>query len=289
MKILLIALVFFGVAAPALAQQRIELQPLTTLEWDPGHEGAHFTYGDVDMVLEFTRPEPDANWVESVKLIVTGNEGEDFTLNSEAGLNGFGQIGIYPIDRQGGMSIVFGAYTGGAHCCMSLYAARLLPEGTQVTELGYYDGGIVALTDIDGDGLFELNTVDQRFNYTFDSYASSFAPIAAIATDAGIERDVIKQAGFKSALKSDMRHQSRFCGGAEGWHASACAALAANAARIGRYDTVRAMISEHLQTADFDSGWDEFSFCDDDACNTRTEFDSFLEALDFALEKWGYL
>lgn len=282
---LLVALV---IALPAQAQDIFILEPNTLIEWDNSFDGTTFQIDDVKMRLELIYPADSRDWVEGAALTVS-NAHQDFTLHTVAGLSGFGEIGYFQIDRAGGWSIVFGAYTGGAHCCMAVQTALLGPDVPVIADLGSYDGSTIAPRDLDDDGLYEFRLWDGRFNYSFDSYAGSFTPIVIMDTENGVLRDVTLQPQFYPLIKTEMQSQALRCGGPEGWYASACAALAANAARIGRYDSVRQMIATHLSRGSFDSGWDDFSFCSDEACTQMQEFSDFVEALDFSLENWGYL
>lgn len=272
---------------PAIAQQMIPMQLNQLVQWEPTEDGAVFDFEGLHMQLELIYPDDSNDYVEGADLHVSGL-GYPLTLHTDAGLSGFGELGVYAIDTSENPSIIFGAYTGGAHCCMAVQSVLLTDVGPTVADVGYFDGDLVEPADIDGDGRFEFSVSDGRFNYTFDSYAGSFSPVLIYDTDNGVLRDVTSAPKYYGAIKTDMHNQAQYCGG-ESWSASACAALAANAARIGKYDQVRDMIAQHLQTGSFDSGWDEFSFCQEDGCEDTKDFTDFLEALDFALEKWGYL
>lgn len=277
-----------ALSLPALAQPVVELETGIMFEWDGTHNLTVFSHGDIRMQLTLEYPPDSKDWIDGARLEVTG-AGEPFTLWSEAGLGGYGQIGVFPIDRQGGLSIIFGAYTGGAHCCMNTISAWLGGDDVEISQLGYSDGGTVQMTDFDGDGFFEFDMIDEGFLYTFDSYAGSFGPVMVLATEGGAFVDLTNEKAFRPAIKDDMAYISPYCGGDEGWFADACAALAADAARIGQYQVIRQTIANHLETGSFDSGWDEFSFCPDEECEETVDYTSFVEALDFALERWGYL
>lgn len=289
MKFLNGILVILALVAPvpALAQSGIPLLEGELFEWDSSHDQSVFKHDDINMRLQLDYTDDSQDWAEAAALFVNEGTDEVFSLRSEAGLSGFGELGLFPIDRKGGLSVVFGAYTGGAHCCMNLLSAHMTEDGAQIANLGYHDGGFITPRDVDEDGLYEFVLSDGRFNYTFTSYAGSFPPVKVLVTDGGELRDVTTD--FRSLIKSDMVAQSRMCGGEGGWNASACAALAANAARIGRYDEIRAKIVEHLETGSFDAGWEDFSFCLDDQCDDSRDFTYFPEALDYALKLWGYI
>ncbi len=273
---------------PALPLETVALAENELFEWDNSHDGTEFSFGDTRMRLELIYPEGETDWIEGAYLDVTDGDHE-FRLHTEAGLSGFGELGVFTIDRSGGHSIVFGAYTGGAHCCMTVQSVLLTADGPVIADLGMYDGDFVVPEDLDGDGLYEFKLWDGRFLYTFDAYANSIPPILIQDTEDGVVRDVTAEPQYYPLIKADMQNQSEYCGGPGGWEASACAALAANAARLGQYDTQRERIATYLETRQFHSGWDEYSFCEDEACNTTLDITSYVEALDYALNKWGYL
>lgn len=72
--------------------------------------------------------------------------------------------------------VIAASYTGGAHCCERIQIAAVQPDGTwAMSEMGLYDGGY-SVYDPNGDGVGEIEVVDQSFLYTFDCYACSYPP-----------------------------------------------------------------------------------------------------------------
>lgn len=72
--------------------------------------------------------------------------------------------------------VIASSYTGGAHCCERIQIAAVQPDGSwTVSEMGLYDGGY-SVYDPNGDGVGEIEVVDQSFLYTFDCYACSYPP-----------------------------------------------------------------------------------------------------------------
>lgn len=288
MRIWITLLLLLVLGLPAFAQNEVPLAENEIAEWDNMSDGTVFTFDDTRLRLELIYPAETKEWIEGAFLHVTDGDHE-FRLHTEAGLSGFGEVGIFTIDRSGGHSIVFGAYTGGAHCCMTVQSVLLTDEGPVIADLGMYDGDFIVPEDLDGDGLYEFKLWDSRFFYTFDAYANSIPPVLIQDTQDGALRDVTTEPDYYPQLKADMQYQAEYCGGPGGWEASACAALAANAARVGQYESQRERIATYLETREFHSGWDEFSFCEDEDCTTTLEFASFVEALDYALKDWGYI
>jgi hypothetical protein len=73
---------------------------------------------------------------------------------------------------EGHPDVVFRVYTGGAHCCSSTIVYDLGDTLTKVMEtpLSNCSG---SLLDLDGDGIYEYETCDDLFAYTFCCYAGS--------------------------------------------------------------------------------------------------------------------
>lgn len=71
---------------------------------------------------------------------------------------------------------VLGVYTGGLHCCVVTTLASEQADGRwAVTQGRALDGEAYAYEDADGDGRFELTSLDNSFLYAFSSYSASFA------------------------------------------------------------------------------------------------------------------
>lgn len=79
---------------------------------------------------------------------------------------------------------VFHTYSGGAHCCFSTLVYSLGPETEKLleTQASNCDGNF---RDLDGDGIQEFVTCDDRFAYTYCPYAASPVVTAVLAYDAG--------------------------------------------------------------------------------------------------------
>ena len=95
-----------------------------------------------------------------------------------------------------GTEVVFDSWTGGAHCCSEIFIAS---PGTGADwvfrQVGEFDGGI-KLADNDGDGVFEIVTRNDVFNYAFGCYACSVAPLKILVMENGAVRDASGDARF---------------------------------------------------------------------------------------------
>ena len=96
--------------------------------------------------------------------------------------------------------VVFSTYTGGAHCCSDTRVLTSTKDGKQWREIsvGPFDGGPLAVSDLDGDGRYELATRDNAFLYTFGCYACSTAPLLVLALQDGKLKNVSGEPAFRA-------------------------------------------------------------------------------------------
>lgn len=187
-------------------------------------------------------------------------------------------------DRQ----VLFASFSGGAHCCTTLTMLEVRDGAWRQVDLGRWDGEAPTLPrDIDGDGLKEFVFRDQRFLYTFDSYAGSWAPPLVMTVADGRMRDVSEQARFRSVYGRELADARGACGeGSNG----ACAGYVAIAARTGQLDEAWAFM---LRSYDQQTDWTYPV-----ACRVRTgapcpagaemSFATFPESLQWFLGEEGY-
>jgi hypothetical protein len=95
-------------------------------------------------------------------------------------------------------------YTGGAHCCYyttvfrySSFRGRYVRTTHDWGDPGYW------LEDLDGDGLPEFMSADDRFAYAFTSYASSVFPIQIWTLRRGRFLDVTRR--FPAAVRRNAK------------------------------------------------------------------------------------
>jgi hypothetical protein len=95
--------------------------------------------------------------------------------------------------------------TGGAHCCVASWiVAETSPGMWKLIDTPMLDGGGFWLEDIDGDGSYELMSVDNAFLYAFDSYAGSFAPVRIQRLRDGEVQPVDHDDAWKSRVTQDL-------------------------------------------------------------------------------------
>ncbi len=275
MRALLVAAIML--ASPAIAE---EVAPQTLLDWagDP----VSYTFDDWTVTTGATGP--DDNRIATLKVERAGVPTLERSFDSSG--YGFGALGFYPLTAGAEPSLVFAAYSGGAHCCMQAITVTPVAGQFVVGELGTYDGDSVPIEDIDGDGAFEVMIPDGRFFYTFDAYALSGAPSVIHRFRDGVPYDASGEPEFAALNTEDLQLYLDGCPGEDGYYLGQCAAMLAIAARLGQYETYFAPVAAALNSGTRPaSGWDDFQICETDDC----KFTDFTLAVAEALRRWGYL
>jgi hypothetical protein len=118
-------------------------------------------------------------------------------------------LGIYKLDpATDNPQILIRSYTGGAHCCMQTWIATRPSGGSdwQIVDAGARDGDGYAIEDVDGDGFHELISIDDRFLYLFDNYASSYAPVVYNRLSGTKIIDASNERAFRDELERDLAY-----------------------------------------------------------------------------------
>lgn len=190
--------------------------------------------------------------------------------------------------------VLFQSFTGGAHCCNHIEV--VLPEGGRLVaiSLGNWDGDYLEEPpgDVDGDGEIDFVFRDNRFLYTFSSYAGSRAPPRIFNLVGGEAIDVSAEARYAPLFRAAMAEDRPEClaGGPEA--NSPCAAYLAEAARLGEFDRAwREMLPVYERNPQFGlpNGCRvpaEYGACPQ---SEAIEYPDFPSALRSFLEETGYL
>jgi hypothetical protein len=95
--------------------------------------------------------------------------------------------------------VVVSFYTGGAHCCSDTEVITSNKDGSAwaTVELGQFDGGPLLASDLDGDGVYEFETRDNAFLYTFGCYACSSAPLEVLTVQDGEKKNITTEPRFR--------------------------------------------------------------------------------------------
>lgn len=186
--------------------------------------------------------------------------------------------------------IVFSAYTGGAHCCAD---TRVLTGGAdgeswREIEVGGFDGGPLAATDLDADGRFEIATRDNRFLYAFGCYACSAAPLQVLRLENGEITDASARPEYREAHRAWLVNMLGYNGGGEEANGF-LAGYVAQKIRLGEGEPAWDFMLEHH---DRESDWGlEVCSQEPDArgdCPGETRRLDFPQALARFLERAGY-
>lgn len=149
-------------------------------------------------------------------------------------------VGIGVLARGQRPSVIVQTYTGGSHCCESIRVA--VPDGRafRLVDLGEWNGlEIPWPTDLTGDGIADFRFLDDAFLYAFGSYAGSVTPPLVMNIRDGRGIDVSADPAFRALFAADLVQARAGCVDAsEDEPNGACAAYAADAARLGRLDEV---------------------------------------------------
>jgi len=83
--------------------------------------------------------------------------------------------------------VIFSIFTGGAHCCSVTHVLTSSKDGKTWAdiEVGVFDGGPLGVSDLDGNGVFEVSMRDNAFLYRFGCYACSTSPFKVLRLSDG--------------------------------------------------------------------------------------------------------
>jgi len=189
-----------------------------------------------------------------------------------------------------GKEVYFSSYTGGAHCCSQIVIATETPSGWKAVDIGTFDGDGYYLRDVDGDGVAEIVTVDNRFLYAFDCYACSAAPLVIYSVKAGERIDATTEPRFQAEhrawlkqIEDDVDPDNRWTspGFLAGWVAAK--------ARIGEGKEAFAELKQHWDLKEDEGEETCISGPDIDACpKADLKVLKFPDRLAIFLEQNGY-
>jgi hypothetical protein len=281
----LAGLITASLAPIALAETASTLEPTLELTSDmEGFENRELFQGPVRVVASY-QPVDFNSEVQDNNLQLQLYYNNELQQSVTETVFMFGSVDLIDLDSDGTPEVVVQAYTGGAHCCMSVSTYTWQDEQFQPIYFDYLDGGGGRFEDLDGDGLTEFITVDNAFFYTFSSYAGSYPPSLILTFQDGEYLDTTAQ--FTQRLGStawDM-YESVDQRDDEGYEINGLlAGYVAQKIRLGQYqDGWDFMMARYDQENDW--GLERF----DDEGNVTEEYSDFPEALQAFLQELGYL
>ena len=86
------------------------------------------------------------------------------------------EIKEYDLNNDGKKEILFEAYSGGAHCCFTLYTGRFSEGKFILTDSLFLGNGFYEVKDLDSNGKLELECANDMFAYAFTNYAETRFP-----------------------------------------------------------------------------------------------------------------
>jgi hypothetical protein len=261
------------------------------LSWNAKTGGDPKTYTIDGYALTFSTREVDGDRVASLHIKVPSGEETDVT-----GVAGFpdtsAEFGVGRVDAESqSEQVILSTYSGGAHCCTDIQVLELADGGWKTIDLGSWDGGGLGgfPTDIDGDGYADFVFSDDRFAYAFTDYADSFMPPRIFEIRGAAAAEVTDSGRYRALFEKDMQDAESSC---LNHNNGGCAALAADAARLGAFDRAWQIVFKNY---DSKSDWQYPAKCDrpnpGGNCpqGAETKFANFPEALAWFLADKGYV
>lgn len=114
----------------------------------------------------------------TLKLIRSGETVLNRPLNVEEGLDcRLVDVKVRDLNGDREPEVIVDLYSGGAHCCFSSSIYSYQGDRDGYDSINWFWGNLeYDLRDIEGDGIVEFKTSDNRFAYAFSSYAASRFP-----------------------------------------------------------------------------------------------------------------
>ncbi|MCL4254033.1 MAG: hypothetical protein KJ043_09670 [Anaerolineae bacterium] len=129
------------------------------------------------------------------------------------------------INGDGYPDVIIETYSGGAHCCSSAHVFTLQPNDPIKIYQHRLSNCSANFQDMDGDGIYEINTCDDSFAYVFCPYAMSYPAPVILGYDSTL-MNYIPMTGQYAGYLPDMNQriqngvttaQNAVAGGAGEW------------------------------------------------------------------------
>ncbi len=109
----------------------------------------------------------------------------------------------YDLDRNGEKEILMELYSGGAHCCTFLVAARIINNKFNILDTIYWGNSHYSINDINDDGNSEISGINDMFAYAFTNYAESEYPVLVYGFENNKFKDITKN--FPKIIEEDLK------------------------------------------------------------------------------------
>lgn len=112
------------------------------------------------------------------------------------------EIKDYDLEGNGNKEILIQMYSGGAHCCTSLFAGEIKDNRFVFTDSISWGNSFYAVTDLNFDKRQEIAGVSDKFAYAFTNYAQSQFNLLIYNYENGKFREVTKN--FPKQINDDI-------------------------------------------------------------------------------------
>lgn len=108
----------------------------------------------------------------------------------------------YDLNNDGNNEILIDLYSGGAHCCTFLVAARMINDRFTILDSIYWGNSFYAIHDFNGDGKKEILGASDMFAYAFTNFAQSEFNVLIYTFENNTFQDVTKN--FPKIIEEDI-------------------------------------------------------------------------------------
>ncbi len=122
-----------------------------------------------------------------------------FKANYEQYVSG---VKEYDLNNDGKKEIFFEAYSGGAHCCFTLYTGIFSKGKFILTDSLFLGNGYYEVKDLDNNGKFELECSNDMFAYAFTNYAETKFPTMIYKYENG--KLIESTSDYKSLIRKEL-------------------------------------------------------------------------------------
>lgn len=86
-------------------------------------------------------------------------------------------INEYDFNNDGKKYIIIDFYSGGAHCCTSIFICSFTDNKFRILDTAFYGNSGYLIEDINNDRIFEIKSGNDMFAYAFTNYAETRFPM----------------------------------------------------------------------------------------------------------------
>jgi hypothetical protein len=95
-------------------------------------------------------------------------------------------------NKDGNKTILFNVYTGGAHCCNTLYACKIKNDKLIFTDSLFTADAYFEIQDLNKNGKYQMITYNMMFAYAFTNFAETRSPFMVFTVEDGRFKEITK-------------------------------------------------------------------------------------------------